>query len=84
MKPISGPKLTPVPQTAYLRFSPEMAKPLKPTAKTRKEMATPLECEYPTTSSSVASIPKPEEGHVSQVPAVTPLATSPMAVLISP
>lgn len=40
---------------------PEMANPLKPTARTRKEMATPRVCEKPTTSSRVASIPKPAE-----------------------
>lgn len=37
-----------------------MAKPLKPTARTRNEMATARVCENPTTSSNVASIPKPE------------------------
>lgn len=40
-------------------FIPEMANPLKPTARTRKEMATPRVWENPTTSSRVASIPKP-------------------------
>lgn len=39
---------------------PDMAKPLKPTARTRNEMATPRVCENPTTSSNVASIPNPE------------------------
>lgn len=43
-----------------LSFLPEIANPLKPTARTRKEMATPFEWEYPTTSRRVASIPKPE------------------------
>lgn len=38
---------------------PEMANPLKPTARTRKEMATARVWEKPTTSSRVASIPKP-------------------------
>lgn len=38
---------------------PEMANPLKPTARTRKEMATPRVWENPTTNSSVASIPNP-------------------------
>lgn len=40
--------------------SPEMAKPEKPTARTKNVMATPLVCEKPTTSSRVASIPNPE------------------------
>lgn len=38
---------------------PEMANPLKPTARTRKEMATARVWENPTTRSRVASIPKP-------------------------
>lgn len=38
---------------------PDIANPLKPTASTRKEMATPLLWEYPTTSSKVASMPNP-------------------------
>lgn len=38
---------------------PEMANPLKPTASTRKEMATARVWENPTTKSRVASIPKP-------------------------
>lgn len=38
---------------------PEMANPLKPTARTRKEMATARVWEKPTTSSRVASIPNP-------------------------
>lgn len=38
---------------------PEIANPLKPTAKTKNEIATPLVWEYPTTKSKVASIPKP-------------------------
>lgn len=42
---------------------PEIAKPLNPTASTRKEMATPLVCEKPTTSSKVASMPKPANGN---------------------
>lgn len=46
------------------RLSPEMAKPEKPTARTRKVMATPLVWEKPTTSSRVASIPKPVEEHI--------------------
>lgn len=36
-----------------------MANPLKPTARTRKEMATARVWEKPTTSSRVASIPNP-------------------------
>lgn len=39
---------------------PEIANPLKPTARTKKEIAIPLVWEYPTTNRSVASIPKPE------------------------
>lgn len=39
---------------------PDIANPLKPTARTRKEMATPLLWEYPTTSSKVASMPNPD------------------------
>lgn len=42
---------------------PEMANPLKPTARTRKEMATARVWENPTTRSSVASIPKPAVKH---------------------
>lgn len=38
---------------------PEMANPLKPTARTRKEMATARVWEKPTTSSRVASMPNP-------------------------
>lgn len=38
---------------------PDIANPLNPTARTRKEMATPLLWEYPTTKRRVASIPKP-------------------------
>lgn len=38
-----------------------MANPLKPTASTKNEIATPLLCEYPTTRRRVASIPKPGE-----------------------
>lgn len=38
---------------------PEIAKPLNPTASTRKEIATPLVWEKPTTRSRVASMPKP-------------------------
>lgn len=38
---------------------PEMANPLNPTARTRKEMATPRVWENPTTNSRVASIPNP-------------------------
>ena len=37
-----------------------MAKPEKPTASTKNEMATPFVCEKPTTSSRVASIPNPD------------------------
>lgn len=44
-----------------------MANPLKPTARTKKVMAIPLECEYPTTSRRVASIPKPETPPVKQI-----------------
>lgn len=40
-------------------YLPDMANPLKPTANTRKEMATPLLWEYPTTSNNVASMPNP-------------------------
>lgn len=40
--------------------SPEIAKPEKPTARTRNVMATPFVCEKPTTSSKVASIPNPD------------------------
>lgn len=40
--------------------SPEMAKPEKPTARTRNEMATTFVWEKPTTSSRVASIPNPD------------------------
>lgn len=40
--------------------SPEIAKPEKPTARTRNVMATPFVCEKPTTSSRVASIPNPD------------------------
>lgn len=40
-------------------YWPDIANPLKPTASTRKEMATPLLWEYPTTSSNVASMPNP-------------------------
>lgn len=43
-----------------MRKIPEIAKPLKPTASTRKEMATPRVWENPTTNSKVASIPKPD------------------------
>lgn len=42
---------------------PEIAKPLNPTASTRKEMATPLVWEKPTTRSKVASMPKPAKGN---------------------
>lgn len=42
-------------------YLPDIANPLKPTASTKKEMATPLLCEYPTTKRRVASIPKPWE-----------------------
>lgn len=42
-----------------ISFLPDMAKPLKPTASTRKEIATPLLWENPTTNNSVASIPNP-------------------------
>ena len=45
------------------RLSPEMANPEKPTARTRKVMATPLVWEKPTTSSKVASMPKPVAEH---------------------
>lgn len=45
-----------------LRISPEMAKPEKPTARTRNVMAMPFVCEKPTTSSRVASIPNPDAG----------------------
>lgn len=38
---------------------PEIAKPLNPTASTRKEIAIPLVWEKPTTRSKVASMPKP-------------------------
>lgn len=44
----------------WIMLSPEMAKPEKPTAKTRNEMATPFVWEKPTTSSRVASIPNPD------------------------
>lgn len=43
-----------------LHISPEMAKPEKPTARTRNVMAMPFVCEKPTTSSKVASIPNPD------------------------
>lgn len=39
---------------------PEIANPLNPTARTKKEMAIPFVWEKPTTSRRVASIPKPE------------------------
>lgn len=45
-----------------LHISPEMAKPEKPTARTRNVMAMPFVCEKPTTSSKVASIPNPDAG----------------------
>lgn len=37
-----------------------MAKPEKPTARTRNVIATPFVCEKPTTRSRVASIPNPD------------------------
>ena len=40
---------------------PDIANPLKPTAKTRKDMAIPLVWENPTTNRKVASSPKPRE-----------------------
>lgn len=43
----------------FFFYKPDIANPLKPTASTRKEMATPLLWEYPTTSSNVASMPNP-------------------------
>lgn len=42
---------------------PEIAKPLNPTASTRKEIAIPLVWEKPTTRSKVASMPKPVNGN---------------------
>lgn len=50
-----------VPREVFFSFLPDIANPLKPTARTKKEIAIPFEWEYPTTSRRVASIPKPEK-----------------------